>query len=184
MSDTLSFREVKLESGWLMVKPVREDIGKAMNIVRKHKDKIYDLTIKLHSKKRSLDANAKLWALINEMSVLLRIPPEEIYQGYIPDVGENFTWHPEKPEDVKKFTDGWCKGHIGRMVDDVGPCRSEEMKGYRLLKCYYGSSEYDVPTFSRLLDLVLQDCRQFGIETLSEREKSLLLEEWGKTQNA
>lgn len=184
MSDTLSFREVKLESGWLMVKPVREDVGKAMNIVRKHKDKMYDLTIKQHNKNRSKDANAKLWALINEMSVLLRLPPEEIYQGYIPDVGENFTWHPEKPEDVKKFTDGWCKGHIGRMVDDVGPCRTEEMKGYRLLKCYYGSSEYDVPTFSRLLDLVLQDCRQLGIETLSEREKSLLLEEWEKTKDA
>lgn len=64
MSDTISFREVKLESGWLMVKPIREDVGKAMNVVRKHKDKLYDLTIKMHSKKRSLDANAKLWALI------------------------------------------------------------------------------------------------------------------------
>lgn len=163
-----------------MVKPEREDIGKAMALVRKHKDMLYDMDVKEHRKKRSLDANAMLWSLINQMSVVLRIPPDEIYQGYIPDVGDNFTWHPEKPETVKQFSDGWCRGHIGRMVDDVGPCRLPDLRGYRLLKCYYGSSEYDVPTFSRLLDLVIQDCKNIGIETMSERERSLLLEEWGK----
>lgn len=165
-----------------MVKPEREDIGKAMAIVRKHKDRLYDMDVKEHRKKRSLDANAMLWSLINQMSVVLRIPPDEIYQGYIPDVGDNFTWHPEKPETVKQFSDGWCRGHIGRMVDDVGPCRLPDLRGYRLLKCYYGSSEYDVPTFSRLLDLVIQDCKNIGIETMSERERSLLLEEWGRTR--
>lgn len=180
MSETISFRDVKLEGGWLMVKPEREDLGKAMALVRKHKDRLYDMDIKEHRKKRSLDANAMLWSLINQMSVVLRIPPDEIYQGYIPDVGDNFTWHPEKPETVKQFSDGWCRGHIGRMVDDVGPCRLPDLRGYRLLKCYYGSSEYDVPTFSRLLDLVIQDCKNIGIETISERERSLLLEEWGK----
>ena len=182
MSETISFRDVKLEGGWLMVKPEREDIGKAMALVRKHKDRLYDMDVKEHRKKRSLDANAMLWSLINQMSVVLRIPPDEIYQGYIQDVGDNFTWHPEKPETVKQFSDGWCRGHIGRMVDDVGPCRLPDLRGYRLLKCYYGSSEYDVPTFSRLLDLVIQDCKNIGIETMSERERSLLLEEWGKTR--
>lgn len=180
MSETISFRDVKLEGGWLMVKPEREDIGKAMALVRKHKDRLYDMDVKEHRKKRSRDANAMLWSLINQMSVVLRIPPDEIYQGYIPDVGDNFTWHPERPETVKQFSDGWCRGHIGRMVDDVGPCRIPDLRGYRLLKCYYGSSEYDVPTFSRLLDLVIQDCKNIGIETMSERERSLLLEEWGK----
>lgn len=165
-----------------MVKPEREDLGKAMAIVRKHKDRLYDMDVKEHRKKRSLDANAMLWSLINQMSVVLRIPPDEIYQGYIPDVGDNFTWHPEKPETVKQFSEGWCRGHIGRMVDDVGPCRLPDLRGYRLLKCYYGSSEYDVPTFSRLLDLVIQDCKNIGIETMSERDRSLLLEEWGKTR--
>lgn len=182
MSETISFRDVKLEGGWLMVKPEREDLGKAMALVRKHNDRLYDMDVKEHRKKRSLDANAMLWSLINQMSVVLRIPPDEIYQGYIPDVGDNFTWHPEKPETVKQFSDGWCRGHIGRMVDDVGPCRLPDLRGYRLLKCYYGSSEYDVPTFSRLLDLVIQDCKNIGIETISERERSLLLEEWGKTR--
>lgn len=184
MSDTILFKDIKLEGGNLIIKPERQDMGKAMALVRKHKDRLYTLEIKEYHKKRSLDANAMMWVMINQMSKILHIPSEEIYQGYIPDVGDNFTWHPEKPEQVKRFSDGWCKNHIGRMVDDVGPCRSTDLKGYRMLKCYYGSSEYDVLTFSRLLDLVIQDCRNLGIEVMSEREKSLLLEEWGKTQDA
>lgn len=184
MSETISFREVKLECGWLMVKPEREDLGKAMAVVRKHKDRLYDLEIKEHRKKRSNDANAKLWALINEMSVILHLPPEEIYQGYIPDVGGNFWIAPVKPEEIELRTRDWCRGHIGRMVDDMGPCRIEELKGYHNLKMYRGSSEYNTAQFSRLLDLVIQDCQQLGIETMSEREKSLLLDQWESTEDA
>ena len=184
MADGFTFTEAKLEAGWLMVKPIREEMGKAMAIVRKMKPKAYDLTVKEHRKKRSNDANAKLWALLNELSVVLRIPPEEIYQGYIPDVGGNYRIVPVKPEEIPDWEKEWCKGHIGRMVEDIGPCRSVDLKGYNNLKLYRGSSEYDTSQFSRLLDLVIQDCRQVGIETLSEREKSLLLEEWEKTKDA
>ena len=179
MSEKLSFRDIKLDGGWLMIMPVREDMGKAMAVIRKHKDKLYSLEIKEFKKDRSQDANAKMWALINEMSVILRLPPEEIYQGYIPDVGGNFWIAPVLEEEIEDRSADWCRGHIGRMVDDMGPCRLRELKGYHNLKMYRGSSEYDVPTFSRLLDLVIQDCRNLGIETMSEREKSLLLEEWG-----
>lgn len=182
--DTITFREIKLEGGCLIIRPERSDLGRAMAVVRKHKDKLYDLEIKEHRKKLSNDANAKLWALINELAGVLHLPPDEIYQGYIPDVGGNYRIVPVKPEEIPNWSRDWCRGHIGRMVDDLGPCRSEDLKGYHNLKLYRGSSEYDTAQFSRLLDLVMQDCRQVGIETLSEREKSLLLEEWEKTKNA
>ena len=184
MAQTITFRDAQMETGKLIIDLPPDQRGTVMHWMKTRKDKDYDLTIKEHREQRTNDANKMLWALLNEMAVLLRLPPEEIYQGYIPDVGDNFTWHPEKPENVDRFINGWCKGHIGRMVDDVGPCRSTELNGYRLLKCYYGSSEYDTKTFSRLLDLVLQDCRNLGIPTMSEREKSLLLDEWEATRNA
>lgn len=180
--DDIRFTDARLEGGELILKPDRQDMGLAMAFVRAFKPgKPYVASLKQQRKRRSLDANAYLWSLINQMVPFLHLPPEEIYQGYIPDVGENFEWHPALPENVEKFTAAWCRGHIGRMVDDCGPCRSPGMRNYRLLKCYYGSSEYDTAAFSRLLELVIQDCRQLGIETLSERERSLLLEDWGKT---
>ena len=132
----------------------------------------------------SLDANQKMWALINEMSTVLKLTPEEIYQGYIPDVGNNYRVFPVKPEEINQFAEEWCHGHLGRMVEDMGPCRLTNLRGYHNVKCYRGSSEYDTVTFSRLLDLVCQDCEQLGIDTLSDREKSLLLDEWEATRNA
>ena len=184
MSKEIRFTEAKLEGGWLMLKPMREDVGIAMSFVRGIKKKLYNAVLKEYHKKRSLDANAKLWALINEMSVILHLPPEEIYQGYIPDVGGNFWIAPVLKEEIEERASDWCRGHIGRMVDDMGPCRLSQLRGYHNLKMYRGSSEYDVPTFNRLLDLVIQDCRQLGIETMSERERSLLMEEWGKNRDA
>lgn len=176
MAEGIRFTEAKLESGWLMLKPDREDMGKAMAFVRKMKQKLYEAVLKEHKKKRSNDANAKLWAILSDLSEVLHIPPEEIYRGYIPDVGGNYRIVPVKPDEIPDWDKEWCRGHIGRMVEDMGPCMSKDLAGYHNLKLYRGSSEYDSATFSRLLELVMQDCRQLGIETLSEREKSLLLE--------
>lgn len=181
MSDPIKFREIKLEGGCIIIRPEREDIGKAMALVKNHKNKLYQLEVKEHRKKRTQDANQKLWALINEMSTILKLTPEEIYQGYIPDVGNNYRVFPVKPEDINQTAEEWCHGHLGRMVEDMGQCRIWELREYHNLKCYKGSSEYDTATFSRLLDLVIQDCRQLGIETMSERERSLLMDEWEKT---
>lgn len=90
MSEAIRFKEVKLEGGWLMLKPEKEDLGLAMAFMRKLKQgRMYSAVLKQFQKKRSLDANAKMWALIHEMSSIIHLPPEEIYQGYIPDVGNN-----------------------------------------------------------------------------------------------
>lgn len=181
MSEPIRFRDIKLEGGCIIIRPEREDLGKAMALIRGIKKKLYVMSVKEHRNKRSLDANQKMWALIHEMSTMIKLTPEEIYQGYIPDVGNNYRVFPVKLEDINEFAADWCHGHIGRMVEDMGPCRLRDLRGYHNLRCYKGSSEYDTQTFSRLLELVMQDCRQLGIETMSERERSLLMEEWEAT---
>ena len=90
MGETISFREIKLEGGCLIIRPERQDLGKAMAVVRKHKDKLYDLTVKEHQKKRSLDANAYCWVLINKLADALRLTPKEIYRQAIQNVGGNY----------------------------------------------------------------------------------------------
>ena len=179
----ITFTDVSLNAGNLVIQVPSDQIGIAYNYIRNKKSKKYTLIIKEYKKKRSDDANAKLWALLGEMSEKLHIPPEEIYQGYIPDVGGNYWIMPVKPDSIPQVADDWCRGHIGRMIDDMGPCMSKDLQGYHNLKLYRGSSEYDSATFSRLLELVMQDCRQIGIEVMSEREKSLLLESIDEKRN-
>ena len=43
---------------------------------------------------------------------------------------------------------------------------------------YYGSSEYDTRQMSRLINLIVEDCKIQGIETMTPDELSALLDRW------
>ena len=175
MSETISFSDVKLEGGWLMVKPVQWDLGKAMSIVRKHKDKLYDLTVKEHQKKRSLDANAYAWVLINKIADALRITPLEIYRQAIQNVGGNYEVLPIKEEAAEHFKQIWEAKGLGWPCVDMG---KSKIDGYRNMRAYYGSSTYDTRQMSHLIDNLVQDCKALDIETMTPDKLALLMEEW------
>lgn len=175
MSETISFREVKLEGGWLMVRPEREDLGKAMAVVRKHKDRLYDLEVKEHRQKRSLDANAYCWVLINKIADAMRITPKEIYRQAIQNIGGNYEIIPIKEEAAERFRQIWESQGLGWPCVDMG---KSKIQGYRNLRAYYGSSTYDTRQMSMLIDNLVQDCKALDIETLPPEKLALLMEGW------
>ncbi len=175
MSETISFREVKMEGGWLMVKPTMEDRGKAMSIVRKHKDKLYDLTVKEHQKKRSLDANAYCWVLINKLADVMRIPPTEVYRQAIQEISGNNEIIPVKQEAVEQFKQAWASHGLGWICRDMG---RSKIPGYWNLMVYYGSSVYNSKQMSDLIENLVQDCKALDIDVMTEKDRSLLLQEW------
>ena len=175
MSETITFREVKLEGGWLMVKPEREDLGKAMAVVRKHKDKLYDLEVKEHRKKRSLDANAYAWVLINKIADALRITPKEIYRQAIQNVGGNYEILPVKTEAAEHFKQVWEAQGLGWPCVDMG---KSKIDGYRNLRAYYGSSTYSTTQMAQLIDILLQDCRALDIQVKSDEEIASIMGGW------
>lgn len=133
-----------------------------------------ELTVR--QKKRSLDANAYAWTMIGKLAAKLHSSPEEIYRHYIPDVGDNCDHVLIREDAVDTFREAWCRGHLGRVVMDMGASKTH--RGCRNLICYYGSSDYDTEQMSRLIDLIVEDCKAQGIDVLSERERSLLVENW------
>lgn len=175
MSEPIQFREIKLEGGWLMIRPEREDMGRAMALVRKHKQKLYDLEVKEHRNKRSLDANAYAWVLIHKLAQAMRVTPEEVYIQQIPNVGNNYTVMCVMTADVERFRKTWTSNGIGWPVKDLGP---SQVPGCRNLMAYHGSSTYDTAQMARLIDLLVQDCKALDIETMSEEKLSLLKEAW------
>ena len=50
---------------------------------------VYDVEIKEHREKRSLDANAYFWVLVDRLAEKLRIPKTDIYRRYIREIGGN-----------------------------------------------------------------------------------------------
>jgi hypothetical protein len=175
MADTITFREVKLECGWLMVKPQKEDLGKAMAFVRKHQDRLYELTVKEYRRKRSLDANAYAWVLIHKLAKAMGLSPEEVYLQQIPNVGDNVTPLCVREKDVERVKRAWQNNGLGWPVKDLGP---SQVKGCRNLMAYHGSSTYDTAQMSRLIDNLVQDCKALDIETMTEEQLALLKEEW------
>ena len=175
MSELISFREIKLEGGWLMVKPEKVDLGKAMALVRKHKDKLYNLEVKEFRNKRSPDANAYAWVLIHKLAKAMGITPEEVYIQQIPNVGDNYTPVCVREKDVDRFRKSWTSNGIGWPVKDLGP---SQVPGCRNLMAYHGSSTYDTAQMSRLIDLLVQDCKALEIETLPPEKLALMKEGW------
>ena len=175
MAEPISFQTVKLEAGWLMIKPEPQDMGKAMAIVRKHKNRLYDLEVKEHREKRSLDANAYAWVLIHKLAAAMGMPPVEVYRLAIRDVGDNCTPMCVREKDVGRLVKSWESNGLGWPVDDLGP---SQVPGCRNLLAYHGSSTYNTKQMSRMIDNLVQDCKALDIETLPPEKLALLKGDW------
>lgn len=125
-------------------------------------------------KKRSIDANNFCWTLASQIAEVVRLPKEDVYRRNIRDAGV-YTPLPIKAEAVPEFRRIWAHKGVGWFVDVVDDSKIE---GYKLCFAYHGSSTYTTAQMSRLIDSLIQDAQAVGIDTIGEREKSLLLERW------
>lgn len=137
--------------------------------------KLYSVSIEPHKRKRSLDANSYYWTLAGKLSSKMGMPNIEIYRQHILDIGDNYEILPIKNEAVEKFTSAWSKNGIGWLTNIIG---KSKLDGYTNIMAYYGSSTYDSSQMSRLVDLIIQDCKEQGIETLTPNEVEKLKGEW------
>ena len=157
----------------------------ARRFVSEMKDRMYTAKLGEKRRKRSLDANAYCWVLLGKLSVELSkygtmITPEEIYRDLIPNVGGNSKILPIRDDAIEEWKNIWGCGRKGWVCEDIGECRT--LPGYHNIICYYGSSAYDTKQMSRLIDLIIQECRQQGIETMTPEELAALKEGWGDAQ--
>lgn len=142
-------------------------------VLEQDKDKKYE--IKEYKEKRSLDANGYMWKLIGEISKKLRIEKEEIYRDAIRNIGV-YEVIPVKNEAVNRFIEGWCHNGLGWICETT----KSKLEGFTNILAYYGSSTYNTKEMSRLIDLIVQECKQLDIETMTPSELSILKEEWKK----
>ena len=140
------------------------------------KDKELSIEMKQYRKRRSLDANAFLWATIGDIAEKLRITPVEVYRELIPDVGGNYTIYPVKKDAVEQYMNMWNSIGMGWICENLG---DSKIKGYDNLVCYTGSSAYDTAQMSRLIELALAEAKDLGIQPrLTAQERAAALELW------
>lgn len=176
----LKFEDARLhfDGGcWLSIKLDKDSVGVARRFLHQKKERLYAAKIKEYRERRSLDANAYCWVLIGKLSAALGLPPEEVYKEAIQDVGGNYEVVPIKAEAVETWKRIWIGSGTGWICQDMG---ESKLKGYRNLMCFYGSHVYDTQQMSRLIDVIVEECKLQGIETKTPDELARMVQEWGQ----
>jgi hypothetical protein len=137
--------------------------------------KVLDISLKIYRKKRSLNANAYAWELMDKISEKTGVRKNEVYREAIRNIGGVSDIMCLKDEAVGKFVRVWSDKGIGFMADAMG---SGVLPGFTDVLVHYGSSTYDTAQMSRLINLLVDEAHEFGIATQNNDRIRSLLEGW------
>ena len=156
---------------WSITLTTREDFSEQYESL---KENPVSFEIKKASKKRSRDANALAWVLIDKLAEKTRISKTEVYRSAIKEIGGVSEVVCIQDKAVERLCSGWQKNGLGWQTETV----PSKIPGCTNVILYYGSSTYNTAQMSRLLDLIIQECEQQGIPTLRD-EANDLIQKWG-----
>ena len=125
-----------------------------------------------HRERRSLDANALLWVCLGSIAETLRTDKWEVYLQMLKRYGK-YTYICVKPNVVDAVKMQW------RECEVIGNVNINGQEAVQML-CYFGSSTYDSKEFSVLLDGVISEMKEMGLETPASEDMRRALEQWGK----
>ena len=175
MKVTFADAKVQFDDGvWLCLK-VNEP-APARGFVLGKKSRLYDCEIKEHRQKRSLDANAYSWVLMDKLAEATNIPKEDIYREAIRNIGGNTETVCVQKKAADRIRSAWSKNGLGWLTEET----PSKLDGCTNVILYYGSSTYDVVQMSRLIDNLVSDCKALGIETLPPEKLAIMTEDWGR----
>ncbi len=132
------------------------------------KEKVVQLDYK--RKKRSLNANAYLWSLLDKLAKKLGTTDEELYIDALRKYGAKD--YVVTVEDAIPVIE-----RVYKIVEVVNKVMVNGKEGVQL-RLVRGSSKYDSKEFSVLLNGVVDECRTIGVETLNDIEINEIIERW------
>lgn len=138
------------------------------------KDVEVDVSVKKHRNKRSLDANAYAWTLIDKIAARRGMSKAEVYRNAIRDIGGVSDIVCIQNKAVQTLKDIWTRNGIGWQVEEL----ESKLPGCTNLVLYKGSSVYDSKQMNCLIDSLVQDAQSIGIETRPQAEIESLLKEY------
>lgn len=161
-----------------------EDFGQAYEELKEY-DKL-SLEIKPYKRRRSLDANAYYWVLLTKLSKILGTSNAELHNTILSKYGFLEIVDGRTIKVVLPDTDEANKKVMESKIYHLRPTSDVRMGKdgmvYRTYTMLRGSSTYDTAEMSRLIDGLVCDCRDAGIEDseiASPVERRILKEKYG-----
>lgn len=130
------------------------------------REKIFE--IKEKKRRRSLNANAYAWTLIGKLADALRISKDQCYLLMLKRYGQS--------EMVSVVSEIDVRGYF-KYYEAVGETELQG-KNFTHYRVFKGSSEYDTREMSILVDGIVSECHEVGIETMTPSELAKLKELW------
>lgn len=155
------------QTGRLLITFEVDSIPADLNELR---NQTLDIKAKKHRNRRSTNANALLWSCIGKIATAVCADKWDIYLTMLKRYGE-FTYVCVKPNAVDMLKRQW------RECEELGQIMVNGTPAMQML-CYYGSSTYDTKQFSHLLDGVISEMTDMGLETPSQEELRKSIEAW------
>lgn len=131
------------------------------------REKVFDITE--HKERRSRDANALLWACLGKLAGALRSDKWAVYLQMLKRYGQ-YTYICVKPKAVEAIKKQW------RECEEIGHVDIDGQDSVQML-CYFGSSTYNSKEFSILLDGVISEMKEMGLETPADCELKRAIEQ-------
>jgi hypothetical protein len=133
--------------------------------------------IKPYKARRSLDANAYCWVLCQKLAEKIGGTKEDIYKEAIRKAGQ-FDYIAVTDSATEQFLKAWQSKGLGWYAEAL----ESKIDGCKKVMVYYGSSVYDSKEMAHLIDYIVSECKELGIETMTPAEISRMMNEWGAKQ--
>lgn len=138
-------------------------------------DKELSVEIKPYRARRSLDANSYCWVLCQKLAEKLNCTKEDIYKEAIRKAGQ-FDFIAVAESAAEQFLKAWQSKGLGWYAEAL----ESKIEGCKKIMVYYGSSVYDSKEMAHLINYIVDECKDNGIETATPEELSRMMNEWGK----
>ncbi len=156
----------------------RDDIGGEWDVLRKNERLVF--SVKEYKRKRSLDANAYYWVLVTKLAKVLNLSKPHLHNILLRRYGQLeiidgqmvFLVLPDSESGTRKADEAETY-HI-RPTSQVKT--GVDGKVYRTYVMLRGSSTYNTAEMSELIDGLVSECKEQGIETLPEEELKRMMQ--------
>lgn len=144
-----------------------------------HQCEKLDIKISKYRNKKSREANSYFWVLCGKLASCLKQNKIDIYRSLVRGIGDNFEIYPVKTERLDKVIWLWQSRGLGWICDIVGDSKHE---GYTNVCFYQGCSTYDSKQMSDLIDAVVFECKEQGIQTETPEKIEEMLRLWEQAE--
>ena len=165
-------------SGGAIIHFETTDLKYQRELMHKYDGKEVTVDIKVKRKGRSLDANAYCWVLCDKIASTkgLLLKKTDVYKQAIRDYGVT-TILPVETAKLEAILRTWDNLGLGNDHDII--CHSK-IKGYTNVRLYVGSSQYNTEEMSVLLDGIIADAQELGIQTETPDQIAEMKAMWGE----